>query len=130
MTYSASHTYLDDSPTGTTADTYTVTVTVTDDDTGVRFGLDVGRRQQRRPVKRDRLRLSGNDQRKRHDHGDGTFADPGTLDVHTVTINWGDGSSHTVLNLAVGARTYSASHQYLDDNPTGTASDPTRSASS
>ena len=47
----------------------------------------------------------------------------GTLDEHTVTIDWGDGSADTVLTLTVGDRTYSASHQYLDDNPTGTASD-------
>src|SRR5262249_4965674 len=32
----------------------------------------------------------------------GTFADPGTLDAHTMTINWGDGSSPPVLNLAPG----------------------------
>ena len=40
-----------------------------------------------------------------------------------MTISWGDGSANTTLTLAAGVLTYSASHQYLDDNPTGTASD-------
>jgi hypothetical protein len=54
----------------------------------------------------------------------GTFFDPGTLDTHTVTINWGDGSPNTELNLAAGVLSIPATpHQYLDDNPTGTSSD-------
>ncbi|HLO36380.1 MAG TPA: PKD domain-containing protein, partial [Candidatus Deferrimicrobium sp.] len=54
----------------------------------------------------------------------GSFVDPGTLDTHTVVIAWGDGSANTTANLAAGVTTFSAiSHQYLDDNPTGTASD-------
>jgi endonuclease G len=51
----------------------------------------------------------------------GSFADPGSADTHTVTINWGDGSS--TINLPLGSRSYTASHQYLDDAPSGTASD-------
>ena len=52
----------------------------------------------------------------------GSFIDPGTLDVHKVTINWGDGNTEAIT-LPVGARAFSATHQYLDDNPTGTTSD-------
>lgn len=52
----------------------------------------------------------------------GTFDDPGTLDVHTVTINWGEGAPETHV-LPVGARSFSFDHQYLDDNPTGTPLD-------
>src|SRR5439155_325658 len=49
----------------------------------------------------------------------GTFTDPGTLDTHTVSINWGDGSAHTLLNLAGGVLNFSSiAHQYLD-NPAG-----------
>src|SRR5207244_9124845 len=48
-----------------------------------------------------------------------SFSDPGTLDTHTVVINWGDGSSNTTLSLAADALTFSGvSHQYLD-NPAG-----------
>jgi uncharacterized delta-60 repeat protein len=54
----------------------------------------------------------------------GSFADPGILDTHTITINWGDGSLNTVINIAAGVTSFSGiSHQYLDDNPTGTSSD-------
>ena len=53
----------------------------------------------------------------------GSFVDPGTLDTHTVVISWGDGSSNTTLNLAAGVLSYSTTHKYLDDNPTGTPSD-------
>jgi hypothetical protein len=53
----------------------------------------------------------------------GGFTDPGTLDTHKVVIDWGDGSTDTTLNLAANVLTYSATHQYLDDNPTNTDSD-------
>jgi hypothetical protein len=53
---------------------------------------------------------------------DGTFTDPGTLDTHEVVIDWGDGSAHTVINLTGGERTFSAPHQYGDDNQAGAAS--------
>src|SRR5207248_101590 len=40
-TFSLSHTYLDDNPTGTPADDFTITVTVTDDDTGSATGTRI-----------------------------------------------------------------------------------------
>ncbi len=52
----------------------------------------------------------------------GSFEDPGTLDTHTVTIDWRDGNSSTI-EFTDGERVFSMSHQYLDDNPTGTPSD-------
>jgi Ca2+-binding RTX toxin-like protein len=51
----------------------------------------------------------------------GSFADAGSLDSHTVVINWGDGSSPTTLTLAAGELTFTASHQYLDNLPEGPA---------
>jgi hypothetical protein len=53
----------------------------------------------------------------------GGFSDPGTLDTHTIIINWGDGSAPTTLAVAAGLRQFAASHQYLDDAPSSTASD-------
>ena len=53
----------------------------------------------------------------------GTFTDPGTQDNHTVKILWGDGSPEQIVVLATGARDFTAIHQYLDDDPSGTASD-------
>jgi len=52
----------------------------------------------------------------------GNLQDPGAPDTFTVVINWGDGVP-TALTLTAGATNYSATHQYLDDNPTGTPSD-------
>lgn len=46
----------------------------------------------------------------------GSFTDPGA-DTETVVIKWGDGKS-TTLNLSSTQRTFSATHQYLD-NPAG-----------
>jgi Tol biopolymer transport system component len=42
----------------------------------------------------------------------GTILDPGVLDTHTVTINWGDGTPATTLVGGVGATNFSSSHLY------------------
>ena len=57
----------------------------------------------------------------------GQFTDPGTVDPHTVTINWGDGSQPmTITEMAgqvvasattPGLFTYSVSHTYLNNPP-------------
>ncbi|MCA9074244.1 MAG: hypothetical protein KDA93_04360 [Planctomycetaceae bacterium] len=52
----------------------------------------------------------------------GEFVNIDTLDTHSVTIDWKDGST-TVVNLPAGTRRFSASHQFLDDNPTVTPQD-------
>jgi hypothetical protein len=53
----------------------------------------------------------------------GTFLDPGTYSTHSVAINWGDGTSSPAVRLQLGNRTFTATHRYLDDNPTNTATD-------
>jgi hypothetical protein len=52
----------------------------------------------------------------------GTISDPGTEDTFTVVIDWGEGSPQTYY-YGSGTTSYSETHQYLDDNPSGTASD-------
>jgi uncharacterized delta-60 repeat protein len=42
----------------------------------------------------------------------GNIADPGSLDSQTISINWGDGSPNTPLNLNAGATSYNSSHLY------------------
>ena len=46
-----------------------------------------------------------------------TFADPGVLDTHTATVDWGDGSpgETAVIDEQDGAGTVSGSHVYQDD---------------
>lgn len=123
LTFSASHQYLDDNPTGTPSDTYSVSITVTDDDTGVGTGSSSVTVNNVLPsnvsASSSAPSLNENDTATLS----GSFTDPGTLDTHTVVINWGDGSSNTTLSLAAGVLTFSTPHQYLDDNPTGTPSD-------
>src|SRR5205085_968811 len=54
----------------------------------------------------------------------GTITDPGTQDSFTVVVNWGDGSTNDTFTLVnATALTFTRTHQYIDDNPTGTPSD-------
>jgi hypothetical protein len=123
-TFSVSHQYLDDNPTGTASDVYPVSWTVTDDDTGSDSDNGNVTVNNVAPTAVN-LSLSAT---TINENGSttlgGSFTDPGTLDTHTVVIAWGDGSPDTTINLAAGVLSFSgASHQYLDDNPTGTAGD-------
>ncbi|MBX9625922.1 MAG: hypothetical protein K2X82_19135, partial [Gemmataceae bacterium] len=52
----------------------------------------------------------------------GSFTDPGLLDGHTAIIVWGNGY-YTRIPLAGGTNVFSATYQYLDDDPTGTPQD-------
>ncbi len=54
-----------------------------------------------------------------------TIADQGTLDTHTVQIDWGDGTPIETVELQRGEFSLTRQHQYLDDDPTGTTSDST-----
>ncbi len=53
----------------------------------------------------------------------GQFLDPGSDATHRVAVNWGDGVSDAPVGLALGARSFTFTHRYLDDNPTGTPFD-------
>ncbi len=55
-------------------------------------------------------------------HLTGAISDPGTDDAFTLTVNWGEGDPEVFL-FAAGTTTFDVTHQYLDDNPSGTASD-------
>ena len=123
LTFNSTHTYLDDNPTGTAGDSNTISVTVTDDDLGSLTGTTSATINNVAP---SGVMLTPTPSTQ-NENGSvslaGSFTDPGTLDTHTVVIDWGDGSSNTTLNLAAGVLTFSSSHTYLDDSPTGTASD-------
>lgn len=49
-----------------------------------------------------------------------TVLDPSGLDAHVVSVDWADGSPFSVTNLPAGQTNFSMTHQYLDDNPSGT----------
>ena len=57
-----------------------------------------------------------------------TFSDVGTLDTFTATVNWADGTpTQSVAIGTAGApnHSFTVSHLFVDDNPTGTPSDAT-----
>ena len=124
------HTYVDDNPTSTSSDLYTVTVTVTD--VGAPTPNLSGSNTASHTVNNVPPVINNGDlslsAASISENGSvnlsGTFTDPGVQDTHTVTINWGDGSSNTTIPLAAGVTSFGpSSHTYLDDNPTGTTSD-------
>ena len=53
----------------------------------------------------------------------GSFGNVEISQQQQIDINWGDGSTNTVLTLSAGTLSFTSSHQYTDDNPTATASD-------
>jgi len=52
----------------------------------------------------------------------GTITDPGTLDTFTLDVDWGPNDIEQ-YSFAAGTTSFSLTHQYLDDNPTGTPQD-------
>ncbi|MFM8399552.1 MAG: beta strand repeat-containing protein, partial [Pirellula sp.] len=53
----------------------------------------------------------------------GSFSDSSSAETHTVTVEWGDGTSST-QSLPGGVYSFDLTHVYADDNPTNTSSDP------
>jgi hypothetical protein len=53
----------------------------------------------------------------------GTISDPDAADTFTLTVNWGDGSNPEAFNYPAGTTSFNETHQYKDDDPTGTSSD-------
>ena len=52
----------------------------------------------------------------------GIISDPGVNDSLTLDVNWGDGITGT-FSYPAGTTLFTETHQYLDDNPSGTPSD-------
>ena len=121
----ASPVYADDNPSGTPFDTNNVNVRVRDDDTGVSTTVTTSVTVNN--VAPSAVTLDG--PYSINENGsftlNGSFIDPGTLDVHTVEVDWnGDGSFDQSMTLATGARTFAlTSPVYVDDNPSGTPFD-------
>jgi hypothetical protein len=117
--YSETHQYLDDDPTATATDSYSITVTVTDDDGGSDTEYTSVVVNNVNPV----ITAVGD---VINENGfatvSGDITDPGTQDTFEIVIDWGEGTP-IMYEYSAGATSYSETHQYLDDNPTGTLSD-------
>lgn len=117
--FTASHLYLDDNP-GAQPDTFTVSVVVTDALNESDSGQTTVTVANVSPI----VSASGGSILENQTFTlSASFVDPGTLDAHTATISWGDGSPDTTIGLAIGARTLTAAHQYLDDDPSVSPAD-------
>ena len=117
--FSASYVYIDDSPSNTARDVYRVQVTIYDDKgerirphwafTWRTYSISLRRTchwncRVRRLMKMGRCLLSG------------LFDDPGVLDTHVVTIDWGDGSPATIVELDANVLSFAdIPHMYSDD---------------
>jgi hypothetical protein len=118
--FEAMHRYLDDQPSG-----YAITVAVSDDDEGnsAAAGTSVTVRNVVPSVAGLGL-MSPAVGESGWATLSGSILDVGVLDTHTVAIDWGDGSAATTgVTVDEVTRTFTATHQYLDDDPTSTASD-------
>lgn len=97
----ASHTYADDNPTGTPFDNLTVNVRVSD----TRGGVDTDSTTVRvNNVPPANLSLALSDtviSENGSTELSESFNDPGTLDAHTVRIDWGDGSAIQTVNARI-----------------------------
>ncbi|HLN30001.1 MAG TPA: PKD domain-containing protein [Gemmataceae bacterium] len=107
-----SHQYLDNPP-GAPTGSFTISVTVTDQDGGS-TNAQISVQVNNVPPSNLSLTLSATSINVGSSTSlGGSFVDPGTLDTHTVAINWGDGGTSTV-NLAAGVLTFSGvTHQYV-----------------
>ncbi len=125
-TFRATFNYVDDNPTDTPSDDYIITVPADDGDGGVGATTTSVTITNLAPVvtaltltppiinENDTVTL------------DGTFIDAGAADTHTVVIDWGDDRGADSISIATVdaiTRTFTATHKYLDDNPSGTPSD-------
>jgi VCBS repeat-containing protein len=112
-TFSLSHVYADDNPTGTSSDVYTVTVTVTDDDGGVGSAS-------RNTTVNNVAPVTGTISHPAAPVALGgtvsvsmSFTDAGSLDTHTAVITWDDGTT-TPGTVNASTRTVTGSHIYAE----------------
>ncbi len=108
------HPYLDDNPTGTVSDVYTIDVTVANsaaDDTGatsitvdnvVPEVLDFTSDASALETKSDDTKVTIS----------GLVGDIGSLDTHTAVVNWGDGSDPETIDVDAYTRAFAGLHDY------------------
>ncbi len=111
-TINLTHQYLDDGPSGTGADSPTISLSIEDgnggsdtDSTSVTVN-NVAPSLSNVSVSPTTINSGSSATLS------GTIGDVGTLDPHTVVISWGDGTTNTSLNLLAAVTTFSSDHQF------------------
>lgn len=121
--FEATHRYLDDTTPGTASDGFVVTASVADDDGGASGTVSTDVAVVNVAPEVAELSLLGT---AVAENGVATLIgrihDAGTLDTHTVQVTWGDGQTSAAV-VDAASRTFTATHRYVDDDPTGTGSD-------
>ncbi|HEX4905873.1 MAG TPA: hypothetical protein VFU93_10500 [Acidimicrobiales bacterium] len=108
-TFTASHRYVDDDPTGAPAEAYVIRASYVDGAATVAGSKLLAVRN----VAPSNLGVSVS---PTVEGGiatiSGSFSDAGSNDTHEVVVTWGDGSQPVTLTLPLGARSFSASHPF------------------
>jgi Ca2+-binding RTX toxin-like protein len=116
--FSEIHLYLDDNPTSTPADTNTITAKLLDDDSGndtVITPLTVANLAPEITNLTNNALNIGDAKEGQLISISGAFMDIGSLDTHTATIDWGDGStSEAVIDESNGSGSFSGNHTYIN----------------
>ena len=137
QTFSIEHQYLDDNPSNTASDTYTIQATVTDNN------QETGEDSQELTVNNVAPSLGeltvtsvfiddddGDDGEGLSLTIEGTFTDPGSLDLHNGTATWSDGFSGGFEDITLGARSFMItrflSEEQLENNFPEIGDDPVR----
>jgi uncharacterized repeat protein (TIGR03803 family) len=105
--------------------TFNIGVTATDDDTGSANGgasVTVNPSPQQPPVLSN-VAVSSPVSENGTATLTGNISDPNASDTFVLTVSWGDGSPAQFFNYPAGTTSFSQTHQYRDDNPTGTPAD-------
>lgn len=120
------HQYLDDNPTGTSSDVYTIELTLDDDDNGHDAVIVSTTVDNVAPT----LALTAVTGIHENEVAtlSGTITDPGTEDTFTLLVDWGDGTAPETFTYGAGTTSFSETHQYLDNVPSGVAASYTIAA--
>jgi hypothetical protein len=115
VSFSVQHQYLDDGPApgnGTPSDSYAITGTVQDDEGTLGSGGATVVVNNVAPKFANVAVTPINEFGVAHLTGD--IVDPGTLDVHTLIVNWGDGSLPETFTVPAGVTSFDEAHPYGD----------------
>jgi len=121
--FNLTHRYIDDGQTGTPSDNTPILLRITDDDMG-QSTADAAVTVNNRPPLLSNLVVAPADILEANSVTlSGGISDAGA-DSYVLTVAWGDGVMQTLV-FGPGPHTFSLTHDYADDNPTGTPRDST-----
>lgn len=134
--FSSAHQYLDDKPSSTAFDYYSIKITVSDNNGGTTF-TNVSLRVNNLAPVLSNLAITSPILQNQTATLTGNLSDVGTRDTFTLTVNWGDGAPLLTTNYPAGTTAFGLTHVYatagvnlpvsvtLTDDDTGSVSNGT-----